>query len=101
MMAAVRAADQVGSAQHRDGADGAALLSDARMRGPVHQPLAVELQHRLFERAHQVQVMQHAQQRGCAEDVPVLRHRLNLLPRRGVFQIIELGHPGSAFSTAS
>ena len=49
-MAAVRAVDEVVGPQGEDRPDGAALLSDARVRRAVHEPVAGELEDVLLER---------------------------------------------------
>ena len=79
---AVRAVDAVGRAQADDRADGAALLPDAGVRGAVHERLAGEFEHRLLERADEVQLREHgAEQRGVG-GFPVGGGGRELDPRR-------------------
>ena len=80
MVTAVRSVDTVGRTQRDNRSDRAAFLTDARMRGTVHESLTGELEDRLFERSDQVELTQDCAEQGRISGLPVLGCRLEIDP---------------------
>lgn len=86
VVAAVGSIDRIAGTQPDDGSYGAALLPDARVRGPVHQALAREFQHGFLEGPDQVQFGEHRAQKHRVSGFPVFFGGGELDPWRTRFQ---------------
>ena len=92
-MATMGAVDGVGRPQRDDGADGAALLADAGVRGAVDEALARELEDRLLEGADEVQLAEHGREQPRVGGLPVRRRRAQLDPLRAGPKALLARHP--------
>ena len=93
VVAAMGAVDGVGRPQRDDGADGAALLADAGVRGAVDEALAGEFEDRLLEGADEVQLPEHGREQPGVGGPPVRRRRAQLDPLRAGLKALLAWHP--------
>jgi hypothetical protein len=97
VVAAVRSVDGIAAAKADDGADRPALLSDARVRRPVHEPLAREVEDGLLEGTNEVQLREHTREKGGIRGLPVVCGGRELDPRCCRIEACACRHP-SLFS---